>query len=97
MACLFTPAALADLDDIWTYTLDRWGETQAKHYFREIAAACTEVANGERPSRPIDDIRPGYRKVLINAHVAYFRETAGGDTEIVRILHQRMDIERHLG
>jgi toxin ParE1/3/4 len=64
-------------------------------YLREIVAACTEVLEGKRPSRAIDDIGPGCRKVSIKAHVPFFRATTEGDTEVIRILHQRMDVERH--
>ena len=42
-----------------------------------------------------EDIRPGYRKVGVGSHVMYFRMWA--DTlEIVRILHWRMDVARHI-
>ncbi len=96
MAVRYAPAALADLDDIWTYTLRTWGEAQAKRYVREIAAACTAAAAGQRPSQVIDEIRSGYRKVLVNAHVVFFRAGEDGDAEVIRILHQRMDVDRHL-
>lgn len=96
MAVRYTPAALADLDDIWTYTLRTWGEAQAKHYVREIATVCTAAAAAQRPSQAIDEIRPGYRKCLVNAHVVFFRLHGSGEVEVVRILHQRMDVDRHL-
>lgn len=94
--CFYTPAARADLDNIWEYTIEHWGEAQAKNYVREIASACTEVLDGRRRSRAIDGIRPGYRKFLVNSHIVFFRTTANADMEIIRILHRRMDVERHL-
>ena len=97
MTLRYTPAALADLDGIWTYTLRTWGEAQAQRYLREIAAASTAAATGQRPGQAIDDIRPGYRKVLVNAHVVFFRVVENGDAEVIRILHQRMDVDRQLG
>lgn len=94
--CLYTPAAQADLDDIWEYTVENWGVAQAKQYLREIAAACADVLAGKRQSRAIDDIRAGYRKFLINSHMVYFRFNTNSNMEIIRILHLRMDVERHL-
>ena len=29
--CVFTPAAIQDLDGIWDYTFDKWGPAQADH------------------------------------------------------------------
>jgi plasmid stabilization system protein ParE len=44
--------------------------------------------------RSCDDIRPGYRKYAEGAHVIFYREVDGG-IEIARILHGRMDLDRH--
>jgi toxin ParE1/3/4 len=41
-------------------------------------------------------IRPGYRKQLSGRHVIYYRETEEGVIEVVRVLHQRMDVVRRL-
>lgn len=92
----YSPAAQADLDGIWTYTTERWGQAQAITYVRELAAACRGLADGAKPSRPIDDIRAGYRKALVRSHVIYFITNDAGETVIIRILHGRMDVEHHL-
>ena len=92
----YAPAARADLDAIWTYTVERWGVAQAASYVREIDQACHDAAAGRRASTPIDDIRPGYRKLLVRSHVVFWRRYEAGDMVVVRILHQRMDVTRHL-
>ena len=93
---LYAPAAKADLDDIWSYTVERWGEAQAADYLRAIDAACRGLVDGAKLSKAIDDIRPGYRKAFAQRHVIYFRLDGAGDAVIVRILHQVRDVERHL-
>lgn len=40
-------------------------------------------------------IRPGYLKARAGSHLIYFRMTAT-DLEIIRILHGKQDVERHL-
>ena len=45
--------------------------------------------------RACDDIRTGYRRYAEGSHTIFYRE-AGGGIEIVRILHGRMDPDRHL-
>lgn len=93
---LYSPAATADLDSIWAYTLERWGATQAARYVRDLDMACRELAADARPSRAIDDIRPGYRKANVGSHMVFFTRNDAGVTLIVRILHQRMDVESRL-
>lgn len=93
---LYSPAERADLDSIWTYTVERWGSAQAAGYLRELDAACRELVAGTKTSKAIDVIRSGYRKAPARSHVVFFRRVDSGDTVIIRILHRRMDVERHL-
>jgi hypothetical protein len=41
-------------------------------------------------------IRPGYRKHGVGRHIIFYRSIADDCIEIVRVLHERMDAERHL-
>ena len=90
-----SPAAQADLESIWDYTVRQWGEAQAEFYTRGIQAACEALINGTLVSQSAEDIRAGYRKVAVGSHVMFFRMQSDG-VEIIRILHQSMDVERHL-
>ena len=90
-----SPAAQADLESIWDYTVRHWGDAQAERYTRGIQAACEALSNGTLVSRSADDIRAGYRKAAVGSHVMFFR-VQGDVVEIIRILHQSMDVERHL-
>jgi toxin ParE1/3/4 len=93
---VLSPAAQADIERIWDYTVERWGLAQAERYARAIHVACQELAAGTRSSQAADDIRPGYRKASEGSHVLFFRRLDTGSLNIVRILHQRMDMTRHL-
>jgi toxin ParE1/3/4 len=90
-----SPRAQADIDDIWEYTVGRWGTRQAETYLRLIKEAVEAVATDPRAGRTCDDVRPGYRKYLVGSHVLFYRVTATA-VVVVRILHQRVDVERHL-
>jgi toxin ParE1/3/4 len=92
---VLTPRAQADLDEIWNYTARRWNEGQADRYILEIQRAIEIVAHDPQRGRPYDDIRSGYRKYLAGSHFLFFRIVADG-IDVVRILHQSMDFERHL-
>lgn len=93
---VLTPAALADLDDIWDYTETTWGPVQAETYVRSIADLCAGLADGSRISKSAEAIRAGYRKASVGRHVVFFR-TAPDQITVVRILHQRMDVDAQLG
>jgi toxin ParE1/3/4 len=56
---VLSPAAQADLDAIWQYTVDRWGVAQAERYVFAIRDACNALAAGARIGKAIDDVRPG--------------------------------------
>ncbi|MEY8013771.1 type II toxin-antitoxin system RelE/ParE family toxin [Mycobacterium servetii] len=92
---LLSPAAQADLEQIWDYTYDRWGVDQAEDYLRELQHAINRIAANPRIGRACDEIRPGYRKLAAGSHTLFYRVTAGNVIDVVRILHQRMDVDRH--
>jgi toxin ParE1/3/4 len=89
------PRAQADLADIWRYTAREWSVDQADRYYRDIMAALQML--GEQPSlgRACDDIRPGYRRYNVAAHVVFYVMT-DRVVDVVRILHARRDFQRHL-
>ena len=93
-ALAFSPAAEADIDAIWDYSADNWGPDQADRYTDEIRDACQALATGDTRGRPAD-VRPGYGKLSTGSHMIYFRDH-GGRLEIIRVLHGRQDVERHL-
>lgn len=92
---LLRPKAVQDLEAIWDYTLDTWGEDQAERYVRMIHAAFGNLVDHPNLGRACDVIRPGYRKHLVGRHMIFYK-TQDHDIEVVRILHHSMDIERHL-
>lgn len=93
---LLSPAARADLGDIWDYSARHWGAEQADRYLLAIRDACTALADGGRQGQPIDAIRPGYRKLAVGSHVLFFRRTEAGLIDVVRVLHQRTDVAARL-
>jgi toxin ParE1/3/4 len=90
-----TPKAKADLDDIWDFTFARWGMGQAEKYVRGLWAAMEKQLSDLANSTDIGDVRPGYRKVRAGSHVIFFKVTPDG-IDVVRILHPKMDFNRHL-
>lgn len=92
---ILSPKAKSDLSDIWEYTLAEWGIDQAEKYVRELWASMQEKGVDLSTSTDISDVRKGYRKIRSGSHIIFFKLTREG-IDVIRILHQRMDFERHL-
>ncbi len=88
------PRARTDLEEIWLYTLQAWSLDQADSYVRDIINVFEDLANGAKSGRPVD-IRDGYLKYPVGSHMIYYRQSPS-HIDIVRILHQRMDVNSKL-
>lgn len=94
---MLSPAAQADLEEIWDYTRHQWNDDQAEAYVRVIQHAVELVADNPLIGKPCDEVRDGYRRYTAGSHTVYYRAGTGGELiEVVRILHKRMDVDRHL-
>jgi toxin ParE1/3/4 len=93
---LLSPAAQIDLEQIWDYTCHRWDVEQADEYLRDLERAIELAAVNPRIDRACDKIRPGYRQLAAGSHTLYYRVTPDVVIDVVRVLHQRMDVDRHL-
>ena len=92
---LLTPRARADLDEIWNYTAERWSVPQAERYLREIQRGIEAVAIRPGLGRRCDELRAGYYKMPVGSHILFYRRTES-KIHVVRVLHQSMDVDRHL-
>ncbi len=90
-----SPAAERDLENIWLYTRQQWNSEQADLYITILTNAFTELAQTPQTAAGCDHIRKGYRRLSVVRHMIYFRITDFG-ISIIRILHDRMDAQRHL-
>lgn len=89
-----SPAAQRDLADIWRYTNKQWGTEQANRYTLGLRAMCAKLADAPQQGQSCAHIRPRYRRRGTEHHMIYFQQTSYG-VAIIRILHQRMDVNRH--
>lgn len=89
-----SPLAEEDLEEIWLYTFEQWSTSQADIYINSFVATFEELALGKKLGRPCD-IRAGYKKYLCGSHMIYFLEYADR-IAIIRVLHQKQDVMRHL-
>ena len=73
-----------------------WGEAQRAKYLDELNRRIGGLADRPEVGPPYGASRPGLRRLHIRSHIVFYRFD---DVRVlvVRVLHQRMDIERRLG
>lgn len=93
---ILTKKAKADLKAIGRYTKETWGPEQRNRYLTMLDNRFHDLAAHPLKGRDCSDIRPGYRKHGVGKHIVFYRQSETDDIEIVRVLHERMDVESHL-
>lgn len=89
--------AESDLQSIWRYTFETWSNDQADRYIDlildEIEYLCINPYSGTDYS----GLRKGYFRLKIKSHYVFYKiDKKQNQFEIIRVLHQMMDIEHQL-
>ena len=88
--------AIEDLDKIWIYTLNKWTKEQADRYYDLVIAEIDFIADNYLLGKSVEHTRKNYRVTKIKSHLIFYRKVDNEIVEIVRVLHQRMDIKKRL-
>ena len=97
-------AAELDFANILKWTTENFGARQAKIYRDTLVQALGDLAEGPEVagSKARDEILAGLRTLHIarrgrrGRHLLMYRVAPGTTIEVVRILHDRMELTRHL-
>ena len=93
----FSKKAVEDLSSIWNYTFHTWSEKQADIYYNMLVSACQRtIETTVVAAKPYPEIKEGLYGIHAGHHIIFFKENYDGKILIVRILHEKMDIKRHL-
>lgn len=104
-------AAEQDIFSLSEYSIEQFGEAAMERYLQLISIAISELCEDSkrlgvrefaenikmfhlRNSREAAQFPPG--KVGKPRHLIFFREAKDGALEILRVLHEQMDHQRHL-
>lgn len=90
-----SPAAETDLENIWLYSFEKWGEERGDRYHDELFKGMNRLIDHPMSGQSREQVRQGYRSIQINRHVVYYR-LDGEIIDIVRVLHERMIPQKHL-
>ncbi|WLD23387.1 type II toxin-antitoxin system RelE/ParE family toxin [Flavobacterium dauae] len=85
-----------DLENIWLYTFEEWSINQADHYLDLMMDEIEYISQNPRSGKDYNEIRKGYFRSRVKSHFIFYKVNLKEKyVEIIRILHQQMDIESH--
>ena len=90
-----SPSAREDFIGILRYTGETWGRDQLVAYRDKLDGALQAIAGNPALGRRRDDLPATHQAYLVGSHVIVYRVEAGS-IGVVRILHQRMSLPRHV-
>lgn len=82
--------ASRDLDDIYNYGLDRWGEDQAEAYLEAFWQAAGFVEEFSLAAQLRDEVVPAIRGHRFKAHLILY-DVDGAQVVVQRVAHARSD------
>lgn len=89
--------AADDLENIWFYTFENWSIEQADRYFNLLMDEIEFLSEKPYSGKDYSILRKGYFRSKVKSHFIFYKISKNsGDIEIIRILHQRMDIDDRL-
>lgn len=89
-----TAKALKDLLSIGRYTERKWGREQRNKYLSLLDIGFHTISEQPGIGTVCDYIKTGYRKYHLGRHLIFYRIDKN-HIDIIRILHDSMDIERY--
>lgn len=88
--------AVEDINNIWIYTAEIWSVAQADRYYNLIYDEIEYIVNNFDMARDFGKIRESYKCSKVKSHLIFFKKDKTNEIEVVRVLHERMDIESRL-
>ncbi|MCD4724732.1 MAG: type II toxin-antitoxin system RelE/ParE family toxin [Bacteroidales bacterium] len=85
--------AIEDIETIWVFTLQKWSIEQADRYYNLIIDEIEFISKNFMTGKSMEHIKKGYRSSVVKSHLIFYRKSENNQIEIIRILHQSMDIE----
>ena len=93
---IFRQEAIEDLNAIWSYTFEEWSEKQADKYYATIEFACIQIGKNPEIGREYDGISNNLLGLRTGKHLIFYQIISEDEIEVVRILHERMDLKHRI-
>jgi toxin ParE1/3/4 len=88
--------AALDLEEIWFYTYQNWSAEQADRYFDLLMDEIEHLSKYVESGKSVEYIKKAYRVSKVKSHLIFYKESDESMIEVVRILHEKMDIKNRI-
>lgn len=88
--------AIDDLNDIWIYTFDEWSEKQADKYYAVLELACIQIGKNPGLGKEYKEISKNLLGLRTGKHIIFYQVINKDRIEVIRILHEQMDLKKRL-
>lgn len=89
--------ASRDLENIWVYTYKNWSIEQANRYYNLLLDEIEFVSENPLSGKDYGYFRKGYFRTRVKSHYIFYKFLPEVNLiEIIRVLHQQMDIDERL-
>lgn len=89
-------AAIDDLNSIWEYTVGEWSEEQADKYYTSLKFACIQIGENPDLGKEYQEIKSNLFGLRTGKHIIFYQIVHEQEVEIIRILHERIDLTNRL-
>jgi len=93
---IISEKAIEDINKIWLYTAENWSVEQADRYYNLILDEIEFIAQNFEMAIDFNSYRKSYRYSKVKSHLVFFKKNKFNEIEVIRVLHQRMDIDNRL-
>jgi toxin ParE1/3/4 len=76
--------------------METWSEEQADLYYEQLTAFCKKLAERPEIGRKYPVIGLEVRGIIFGRHLVVYKILEPDAVEIIRILHEKMDVGSHL-
>ena len=93
---IISEKAFEDLNNIWFYIEENSPIEQANRYYNLIIDEIEFVAENFETTKDFGTIRKDYRSSKVKSHLIFCKRVENTEMEVVRILHENMDIKNRI-
>lgn len=97
MNYILSKEAEKDLEKIWLYTFEIWSQEQADRYVNLVFDEIEYLSLKPNSGYDYGNVRNGYWRSKVKSHFIFYKiNLKQNKIEIIRVLHEMMDIENQL-
>ncbi len=91
-----TYKATSDLLNIWDYTVEIWSKKQAEKYYNQLIGTCKQIAENPGIGKDYFEVKTELLGLKTGKHIIFYETINKNEVKIIRILHERMDLENRI-